>query len=75
MKHLKVDLDQLKLNIKQLTELRKFMDNSFIQDETEEEEFKSKLLKQSFEITISYLVFTQSMIKKFQEEKETNERN
>lgn len=68
MKQLKVDLDLLELNIKQLTELRKFMDDSFTQDETEEEEFKTKLLKQSFEITIAYLVHTQSMIKKFQQE-------
>lgn len=68
MKQLEIDLDLLELNIKQLTELRKFMDDSFTQDETEEEEFKTKLLKQSFEITISYLVFTRSMIKKFQDE-------
>ena len=46
------------------------MDDSFTQDETEEEEFKTKLLKQSFEITISYLVFTQSMINEFQKEKD-----
>lgn len=70
MKQLEVDLDQLKLTIKQLTELWKFMDNSFIQNETEEEEFKSKLVKQSFELTIAYLVHTQSMIKKFQKEEE-----
>lgn len=74
MKQLEIDLDLLELNIKQLTELRKFMEDSFTKDQTEEEEFKTKLLKQSFEITISYLVFTRSMIKKFQQEK-TNERN
>ena len=68
MKQLEIDLDQLELNIKQLTELRKFMDDSFTKDETEDEEFKTKLLKQSFEITIAYLVHTQIMIKKFQEE-------
>lgn len=68
MKQLEVDLDQLELTIKQLTELWKFMDASFTQDQTEDEVYKSKLLKQSFEITISYLVFTQSMIKKFQQE-------
>ena len=70
MKQLEVDLDQLELTIKQLKELREFMDVSFTKDETEEEEFKSKLLKQSFEITISYLVFTQSMINEFQKEKD-----
>ena len=68
MKQLEVDLDQLELTIKQLTELKKFMDASFTQDQTEDEVYKSKLLKQSFEITISYLVFTQSMIKEFQKE-------
>ena len=70
MKHLEVDLDQLKLTIKQLKDLRRFMDESFTQDKTEEEEFKSKLVKQSFELTIAYLVHTQSMIKKFQKEEE-----
>jgi hypothetical protein len=69
MKQLEVDLDQLKLTIKQLKDLRRFMDESFTQDKTEKEEFKSKLVKQSFELTIAYLVHTQSMIKKFQEEK------
>ena len=69
MKQLEVDLDQLELTIKQLKDLREFMDASFTKDETEEEVYKSKLLKQSFDITISYLVFTQSMIKKFQQEK------
>lgn len=68
MKQLEVDLDQLELTIKQLTELKKFMDASFIKDQTEDEVYKSKLLKQSFEITIAYLVHTQSMIKKFQQE-------
>lgn len=71
MKQLEIDLDLLELNIKQLTELKKFMEDSFTQDETEEKEFKSKLLKQSFEITISYLIHMHSMIKKFQEEEKT----
>ena len=75
MKQLEVDLDQLKLTIKQLKDLRRFMDESFTQDKTEKEEFKSKLVKQSFELTIAYLVHTQSMIKKFQKEEKTNERN
>jgi len=70
MKKLEVDLDQLELTIEQLTELRKFMDASFTQDQTEDEVYKSKLLKQPFDITISYLIHTQSMIKKFQMEKE-----
>lgn len=64
MKQLEVDLNLLKLNIKQLKDFRKFMDLSFTKDETEEEVNKTKLLKQSFEITISYLIFTRSMIRK-----------
>ena len=63
MKKILIDLDKLEHTIEQLNQFRQFMDTSWINDKTEEEKYKTTIIKQSFDVVIAYLIDTNKFIK------------
>lgn len=63
MKKILIDLDKLEHTIEQLNQFRQFMDTSWINDKTEEEKYKTTIIKQSFDVVIAYLIDINKFIK------------